>query len=292
LGASQTVAEPLVSIIIPTRNSARTIGALLDSINKQTYPRIETIVVANANSTDATAQIARDHKATVIVNQSLAKDTRMENKNIGAKRANGDYFYFVDSDMELPPTVIEQCVRLCEGGADALTLPEVSIGDGFWTKCRRLEKQLSLDEPYKVACRFMKREVYSSVGGFDEGSTFGEDIDLHIRVLRKGYDVRLPRGIVVYHREEESFTRIFVKTFNYGKSAPRYVRRNPKESLSRALIFRPQWIRHYRLFLSQPLTTVGTLFMIFMKYVATISAMAYSSPRVVLTPNRRKEVAG
>ncbi|NVM21685.1 MAG: glycosyltransferase [Desulfobacterales bacterium] len=268
--------KPLVSIIIPTRNSGKTIGALLSSIRKQTYSDIEVIVV-DGGSTDCTLDIAKEYKTITINNQSSAIDSRTENKNIGAREASGKYLYFVDADMELPPTVIEGCVKVCEEGFDALTLPEVSIGDGFWTKCRGLEKELSLDEPYKVACRFMKADIFSSAGEFDESMVFNEDIDLHIRVLKRGYRVKLPREIIVYHREVDSLTHILAKTFYYGKSAPKYIRRNPRESFSRVLIFRLQWLKHYKLLLKQPLIALGMLFMIFMKYAATLSAMVYSA---------------
>jgi glycosyltransferase involved in cell wall biosynthesis len=49
--------QPLVSVIVPTKNSAEFLRACLHSIIHQTYPRIELIVVDN-NSTDATKDIA------------------------------------------------------------------------------------------------------------------------------------------------------------------------------------------------------------------------------------------
>ena len=50
--------KPAVSIIIPTRNSARFLQNLLESINRQTYAPIETILV-DGNSTDGTLELAK-----------------------------------------------------------------------------------------------------------------------------------------------------------------------------------------------------------------------------------------
>ena len=50
--------NPLVSVIIPTYNSSRTLEKCLESIKNQTYKNIEIIVVDN-NSTDNTKEIAK-----------------------------------------------------------------------------------------------------------------------------------------------------------------------------------------------------------------------------------------
>ncbi len=57
--------EELVSVTIPTLNSASTLTATLDSVARQTYNRIE-LIIADGNSRDETAQIATDFGAKVI----------------------------------------------------------------------------------------------------------------------------------------------------------------------------------------------------------------------------------
>jgi glycosyltransferase involved in cell wall biosynthesis len=52
--------RPLVSIIIPTKNSARTLAACLESCRSQTYENIEIIVVDNFSS-DMTPEIAKQY---------------------------------------------------------------------------------------------------------------------------------------------------------------------------------------------------------------------------------------
>ena len=49
--------QPTLSVIIPTKNNARSLPHLFASLQKQTYQNFETIVVDN-NSTDATKEIA------------------------------------------------------------------------------------------------------------------------------------------------------------------------------------------------------------------------------------------
>ncbi len=97
--------QPLVSVIIPTFNSQKTIKFCLESIRKQTYKRIETQVV-DRHSTDATVQIAKQFKAKMYAHP----DGRSEARNYAAQRAAGDFLLFIDSDMVLTPRAIEECV--------------------------------------------------------------------------------------------------------------------------------------------------------------------------------------
>ena len=113
----------LVSVIIPTRNSADTIEMCLKSIKNQTYPNIEIIVVDNY-SKDETADIAGKYA------QVLQKDSeRNAARNYGARNAKGDYLVHIDSDMELTSTVIEECVLKASEGIGAIIIPVISVGE-------------------------------------------------------------------------------------------------------------------------------------------------------------------
>src|SRR6266581_7898957 len=130
----------LVTLIIPTYNSGRSIERCLRSIENQTYGNIETIVVDNC-STDDTLQVVAKTTAIAIVMISSMSQAR----NMGALRAKGEFLFHVDSDMELSPRTVEGCVSSCESdNSDAVIVPEASVGKGYWAGCIALGKTLVL----------------------------------------------------------------------------------------------------------------------------------------------------
>src|SRR5262245_48197635 len=97
----------LVSVIVTTKNNTATLDDCLKSIVKQqSYRPIELIVVDNF-STDDTQEIAKKYTSNVFVKGP----ERSTQRNYGVKKAKGEYVMIIDSDMNLSPKVIEQCVK-------------------------------------------------------------------------------------------------------------------------------------------------------------------------------------
>ena len=91
----------MVSIIIPTLNSARTLEACLDAIRRQDFPRAQLeIVIADAGSSDDTRAIARRYDVDTIVENPLRTGEAGKAAAIAASR--GDLLALVDSDNILP----------------------------------------------------------------------------------------------------------------------------------------------------------------------------------------------
>src|SRR2546425_10778611 len=124
-----------ISVVIPTYNSSRTLDGCLHSIDKQSRQCDETIIV-DCYSTDRTIRIAEKHGTRVF--QTLA--SRSVARNLGARASNSFGVLFVDSDMILTPTLIEECARVLLDH-DSLIVPEASVGKGFWATCKRIERQ-------------------------------------------------------------------------------------------------------------------------------------------------------
>jgi len=91
----------MISIVIPTLNSGRTLDACLASIREQDFPRAQMeIVMADAGSTDDTLAIAKRHGVDQIVPNPLR--TGEAGKSAGIQASRGDLIALIDSDNVLP----------------------------------------------------------------------------------------------------------------------------------------------------------------------------------------------
>jgi len=88
----------LVSVIVPTLNSANILEECLDSIKRQKYKNIE-IIIADGGSTDTTLALAKKHHCHLVKNPLITAESA---KAVGLKHAHGDYVAFIDSDNILP----------------------------------------------------------------------------------------------------------------------------------------------------------------------------------------------
>jgi glycosyltransferase involved in cell wall biosynthesis len=261
--------QPLVTVIIPTYNSASTIEACINSVQAQTYPNIEVVVVDNY-SVDDTRKIAETLRAITF----LVGPERSAQMNYGVQSAHGEFFLRVDSDMILDTDIVEKCLRLCYRGLDAVVvpvLPHMNESNGFWINCRMLEQKMLLDDLVNVAPRFMRRSVFLSVGGYDDAIVAWEDYDLHNRLLESGYRVSSLQDSALWHLgEASSLGQVVVRMIKYGKtgSLGLFTKKHGVRGLKQISIIRPSFFKHRRYLISDPLHYVGILLM---KSVQTFS---------------------
>jgi glycosyltransferase involved in cell wall biosynthesis len=81
--------NPMVSVVVPTCNSAKTLDICLKSVKEQTYPNIEIILVDNS-SIDNTREIAEKYGKVFIKGPE-----RSAQRNFGARQSNGEYLFFL-----------------------------------------------------------------------------------------------------------------------------------------------------------------------------------------------------
>jgi glycosyltransferase involved in cell wall biosynthesis len=249
--------NPLVSVIIPTYNSEKTLAKCLESIKNQTYKNIEVIVV-DRFSGDGTAKLAEDYVSRVF----FLDAGRTEAKNFGASKSRGGYAFFIDSDMELTERVVQECVEFLEmdpkiGG---IIVSERSMGDSFWVRVRDFERSFYAGTEIESA-RFFRRSLVEKSGGFDEGLVFFEESTLPQKVEGLGYDVKARINAEILHHEDDfSLLRWLKKKYGYGKSGWNYRQKYGaygKKQMN--LLYRFGLFLKERRFYSKPILATGVL---------------------------------
>lgn len=139
-----------------------------------------------------------------------AGEERSKQRNIGMALAQGEYLLFLDSDQYVSTDLISECVRLCQSGFDAIYIPEIILGNGFFTKVRNFERQFYNGTPID-AVRFVRKDCCQS---FDERMTGPEDADWDRRVMGE----RMTAKNVIYHNDQSGFCELCRKKAYYSKS--------------------------------------------------------------------------
>ena len=258
--------EPLVSVIIPTYNSEKTLARCLESVKNQTYENIETIVV-DKYSTDKTLGIASSYPARI---SQLKARERCEQINSGVRKAQGKYVYRVDSDFIVEPNVIEQAVNACEvNGFDAICVHNTSDPTvSFWSKVRKFERDMYRNDDLNSAARFVRKEAFVKIGGFDEELVAGEDYDFHNRLVSNGFKIGRIEAQEIHLGEPKTLKDVVLKHYYYGKTLRLFVRKNPEKGKAQLSPIRLAFIRNTTDFVDNPALAVGFFIFQFVRYVS------------------------
>lgn len=210
----------ILSIIIPTYNEEEYLPILLESIKKQNFSDYE-IIIADANSTDRTREIAQEYGC-IIVDGGLPGVGR----NNGAKVAKGEYLIFLDSDLELTDDYLRNVLyefrmeRLGIAITQMLPMSNKVEDKIFHDFANYFMIGVEKIKPHGAGCYgiISRKELHDECGGFDESLTFGEDTD-YIERLAKKEKFKVLRnakiGVSTRRLEEEGLETLIKQ---YGKS--------------------------------------------------------------------------
>ncbi|MCP4295683.1 MAG: glycosyltransferase family 2 protein [Proteobacteria bacterium] len=156
----------LISVIVPTYNEAENIEKTIKSVLGN--PNIE-IIVVDGGSNDNTLSIVRNFQSVKIINSNPGRACQ---QNFAAKQARGEILLFLHADSILPPNFTNSIIKtLATKGVVAGSFRFKSDHNSFGMRC--LEGLINLrvgwfGMPYGDQGIFLKRKLFSTLGGFPE----------------------------------------------------------------------------------------------------------------------------
>ena len=202
-----------VSVVIPAYNAAPFVGGAIESVLSQTFRDFELIVVDDG-SKDTTRQAVEPFLANPRVHYHFQENRGLPGtRNAGANLSRGDYLAFLDADDFLPPNALE-CMLQSFQSTDAQWL---NVGvlklDGEKRTVRRPTTPKGdlllaiLEDDFITRSPFYPREVFFSIGMYDEVIRIREDWDINIRMIQAGKRfVNVDQPLYHYTKTEGSIT--------------------------------------------------------------------------------------
>ncbi len=248
-----SVSPAKVSVIVPTKNVERTMESCLRSIRAQSWPHIELVVVDNF-STDATFEIAQRYADVAV----QAGPERSAQRNIAIDHATGEFVLWIDADMVLTPRVLEDAVRAAEQrSAIAVFIPEETVGSGFWTACRTLERRCYVGVELIEAPRLVRRSFFLEHGGFVADVAGQEDADLRMRLIATGSPMTHIDTFILHDEGHLTVPDVLRKRYYYGQSLPAYNRAQPGAIKAQGWATFRAMVRNVPLLAGDPTHTAG-----------------------------------
>ncbi len=235
--------NPLVSIILPTKNNDRTINECLKSVFSLNYPKKEVIIV-DGHSTDDTILIASMYEAKIMYEN---KGTRAGACNEGIKIAKGSIIAFTDADCTVGKTWLDDLVLaldrdegvVCATGPNAIPSDldgfskavglalSTPLGGGPSTHTKVLtEKKYVNSAPGCNAVYY--KDIFDKIGLFDESLITAEDADLNQRLKKSGYKILYAPSAKVFHYHRTSLLKFFKQIYRYAIGRAQLVKKDKK----------------------------------------------------------------
>jgi glycosyltransferase involved in cell wall biosynthesis len=199
-------AEVFFSVIVPSYQGERKIGNLIASLLLQDFKDFELILVIDG-STDDTVSLAENLLSKSDLNYSILvkpNSGRGSTRNFGAKHAQGKFLVFFDDDMVLESDCLSAFVLFHQQHSNSIAVGlqvenKAWMKTDFqvyksclsekWTTKNNNETRYSRENIHLTAANFsLSKELFTSLGGFDERLSDVEDFELATRA----FDLEIP----------------------------------------------------------------------------------------------------
>jgi glycosyltransferase involved in cell wall biosynthesis len=207
-----------LTIVIPARNESQSLPKLLTCLNRQDYlPLPDTrVFVADANSTDGTAEIARSFSAKFPI-EVISGGLPAVGRNAGAHRAATPYVLFLDADVELrDPTLLRRAVAAMQARQLHCLTTNIVCIDGraadrlLYGASNFVQKASRWCAPFATGMFMMfDRQEFEMLGGFNEQALYAEDYLLSKKVALRRFAV-IPGAVMTSNRRFQKMGHLHI----------------------------------------------------------------------------------
>lgn len=219
-----------ISVVVPTYNRCHLLSNCLRSLNEQTIGISSyEVIVVDDGSTDDTPEVIEEFRRSSklkLINLRQKNRGPAAARNLGIKSAAGQLVAFTDDDCEVTPDWLKRLVedftddKVAGVGGIGKQKTIGNINDYLYYE-KMLEPSVSNGKVlYLVTANACyRKKILEAVGGFDERIRFpgGEDPDLSLKILERGYQLRRNPQCIVYHQYPETLQGMFRMFYNYGR---------------------------------------------------------------------------
>lgn len=194
---------PEVSVIVPAHDAAGTLAATLSALAGQEGGVDHEVVVVDDGSSDATAQIAEQMGARLVVHERPLGAA--EARNAGVRATSGRLLAFTDADCAPAPDWLAHGVTAAAAGADLVqgaVVPDPAADRTPFDRTVEVGAETGL---YETANLFVDRDWFERLGGFESSRGLGperphgEDTIFGWRLRRAGGRTRFAPEARVFH---------------------------------------------------------------------------------------------
>jgi GT2 family glycosyltransferase len=231
--------DPMVSILIPTKDKCLLLKQCIDSIAKKTdYANYEIVVLDNDSRDPETLKYFQQVSDRVRVLRCPGRFNFSAINNRGAAEARGEFLLFLNNDTEVirpdwMRALIEQAQRPEVGAVGAKLLFRdgriqhagivLGIEGGAGHAFRLMPDDVALPGLANVirdcsavtaACMMMRRSLFDEVGGFDEALPIdSNDVDLCLRLRQHGFLIVYTPLALLRHHESATRGRFHIQEY-------------------------------------------------------------------------------
>ncbi len=229
----------MISVIIPSYNSEKTIARCLLSLKTQTYEGEYEIIVVDS-SIDRTPEIVKDRFPEVDFYHFEQKTDPGTARNYGVQKSHGSIICFIDSDCEAASDWLEQLVAIHEsypyeavgGSVENGNEPDAEIAwAGYMAEFREFLPEYPAREVDHIpTCNISyKRSVFEQIGLFDARFYPQEDLEFNYRLRQAGGKIFFIPTAKIFHHHRTDLHSFIAHQKRVGRITSQMLRRLPLE---------------------------------------------------------------